>query len=391
MIADSNTRSHAVAALCGAALLFLSTGPVLCDVYIIPLVPPPNAAWDDIPCIRLGGQLVAVDTGFAGGCTLTPAGATALGVDPNTGTAGSQTGVGGTVGTVQGATLPPGTNPSGPSTPITPEGQASTTPPMPGTTHIGPLPPGIAGLLGSAWLSQFNWGRVDGYLHLALKSQGAQGNATAVAMATFLGASPAVPAPGPDGRPSGTKNNIIVPTPTKSVPPNTQAVDSGWDLNTHLISGPHATDVPMIIASGLPTSILSEDTAAALGINLASLPTSSVMGRFGMITARRATVTVLLFSDVAFSFSVSAAIPSSTDNPFSDNILGNDVISQLVYWEISESDGTTRFYGTLPLSQSAPSPARMPGLGSVGLVLVLVIALAGALLVMRRVRVKTTR
>ncbi|MCP4659498.1 MAG: hypothetical protein GY856_29170 [bacterium] len=340
------------------------------DVFVMKLVPPPS---DDKPTVEIGGVPVVIDTGHSGGLYVPPASATALGMDPAGGRPGRARGVGGTTPTRRGVPVPAGTGPSGASTPITPEGQPTASPPLPGTGTVGPTG-GSQGLLGSGWLDDYEYGRVDGYFWMVAKDQGAEGVATAIAMASFLGLPPAmktaasgapVPQPTEDdfesidgffGRPRGTKSAIVVPTPQKPVSPDTEAMDGGWLLSVDITdpaTGATALEVPLVIKSGLDMTLISESLAQEMGLDPDSLPEVDTYSNFGTMTVRQATLELRLFNDPDFpTFTVAVGIPDPADNPFAENFLGGDVLTLLEYWEISAvaGDGRTRFFAAIDAS-----------------------------------------
>jgi len=271
-----------------------------------------------------------------------------------------------------GVPVPPGVAPSGASTPITPEGQAATSPSMPGTATVRPTAASSQGLLGSTWLRGFEYGRIDGYFWLVAKDQGAEGVATAIAMASFLGLPPALKsadsgsptggqttqnapqAPGdPFGRPPGTASVIVTPSPPKGLPPDELAADQGWQLDVDLsdpASGVTMADVPFVIKSGLDMTLISEAVAVQLGLDLATLPEVETPSNFGTMTVRQATLELTLFDDPDFpTFMVAVGVSDATTNPFAENFIGGDILSLLIYWEISavEGDGLTRFFAAV--------------------------------------------
>jgi hypothetical protein len=225
---------------------------------------------------------------------------------------------------------------------------------MPTTATVGATP---STLLGTAWLNQFYYGRVGNFFWMVEKDQGSSGVATANAIASFLGL--------PDKsrktkmkmalgsavtRPAGTVSEPVTASPPKVLPPGTEAADSGWLLGVDLINpanGRSAANQPLLLKTGLGTTLITDTLARSLGLNPDSLPVAMVDGDFGPIKVRQAKLTLRLFADPSFpTFTVAVGITDSTTNPFGDLILGQDVVGKLHSWEISavEGDGITRFF-----------------------------------------------
>ena len=123
-----------------------------------------------------------------------------------------------------------------------------------------------------------------------------------------------------------------------------------------------------LISWGLPTSLITTATALGLGLNPSTLPTMQTFGNFGPITVPEATLQMELFNNPAFTFSMPVGITDSTTNPLGVNILGNDVLSQLPYWEISSMNGDPQFYAALSLTGvPEPSGVVLMGLGILGI------------------------
>ena len=360
-------------------------GSALGDAWVLPLQTP---AYDDMPTVSIGATVggaqvnignVVIDTGggMAEGLYLNSASATALGMNTAAGTASSSSGVGGSTTTTAGVPTPAGLAPSGSSGAIPPGGQAAQNPTLPGTATVGPLPAGVNGLIGSTFLSAYNYGRIDGYFFLALKTQGAAGLSTATAIASFLGLGAPFVA-GSDGKPAGSKNNIVVPTPVQS--PTQQ--DQGFVLPTDLRNAQgnaSLQDQPFTIRTGLPTTLISLQLAQALELQLTGAPLVETLGDFGAIEVLSVPLDLRLFDDASFpSFNVTVGVLSPGDNPFGLNFLGGDVLGQLPYWEISQdAAGMTRFYAASSL-EPVPEP-------STGLVLSLGLAALAGLHWRRRV------
>lgn len=325
---------------------------LMADAFVLPLRPP---AFDDFPTVQIGtvGNVI-IDTGAGASLVVNPASATALGMNPNGGMPANFGGVGEAAGRT-GVPVPAGTAFGGATTPITPGGQAASTPPLPGTADVLNLPAGVNGLIGSTFLQNYNYGRIGSYFYLATKAQGAGGLATATAIASFL-ALGAPFQPGSDGRPAGAQNNLLIPTPSFA---QTQFT-GGFQLPVDVTSaGGTLLDVPFVISSGLTTTLFSRDLAIALGLNLGG-PVVDTIGNFGTIQVIQSTVTLGLFDNPSFpAFTVPVGILSSSNDPFGFNYLGGDVLGQLAYWEISQtaSDGT-RFFAARTV-QAIPEPSTV--------------------------------
>ncbi|MCP4659497.1 MAG: hypothetical protein GY856_29165 [bacterium] len=358
----------------GLALALLLAPVARSDVFVMKLVPPPSG---DKPTIEVGGVPIVIDTGASSGLSVNPATATALGMDPNGGRPARIRGVGGTTPARAGVPVPGGVGPSGASTPITPGGQTATSPTMPGTGNVRPSATSSQGLLGSGWLAGFEYGRIDGYFWLVAKDQGAEGVATAIAMASFLGLPPAMDSTEPKstgaqatedavqstddffGRPPGTRSAILTPTPPKNLPPDVLAADEGWQLDVDLIdpaTGMTAVDVPFVIKSGLDMTLISESLALELGLDPDTLPEVDTPSNFGTMTVRQATLELVLFDDPGFpTFAVAVGVTDSATNPFAENFIAGDILSLLIYWELSavKGDGLTRLFAAVATDENS--------------------------------------
>jgi len=350
------------------------------DVFVLNLV---TSAADDLPTIQIGATVggmqvnvsaVVVDTGAGLGLYMNNASATALGLNLATGTPQAARGVGGNAATTTGVTIPAGTTPTGGSTPVVPGGQANKNPAFPATTTVGPLPAGVNGLVGSTFLSDYNYGFIgtapSKYLFLARKTEGATGLATATAVASFLSGVTL----GPGGQPAGTRSALLTPTPPQTLPPGTVAFDSGYDLDVDVTNptGTGLADVPFILKSGFATSLITQSLALSLGVNLADLPSTSVQGDFGAIPALETTLDVDLFPGTGFpTFAIPVAIADSANNPLAENFLGDDILGLLPFWEVTvDPTGAATFSAT-----PAPEPSTASVLVA-GMVILTVIRVA---------------
>lgn len=360
--------------LLGTTLLALSlpaTAPA--HAFVLKLTTP---AGEKIPMVQIGGRQFIIDTG-ADDTTLSEGSATALGIDPKAGTTGKVAGAGGEVNQREGVPLPGSFKPDGPSAPKAPAGQAEQSPDMPKTASVAPIDGVTNGVLGNDWLSGFNFGFITrpggSYFYLATKAQGAQGLKTAIDLAMTLASNGPV-LTDPDGRPFGTLATVIGPTPPSPLPPGVSAFDSGFNLNVGLQSQTQdLTGIPFLIKSGLPTTLISAQTALALGLNLLNLPTTDVSGDFGLVSVRQATLSFHLLDNPNFPWlSASIGVLSTADNPLNLNYLGSDLLGQLPFWEISSNEAdVTRFYAA-PAIIAVPEPATFGLFAAAGLLAIMV-------------------
>lgn len=331
--------------LAGLSAGLLAASELAANVYVLELVPSPTGR----PTILVNGIPMVIDTGATSPMFVTPATAGTLGLNTAAGTPGRSTGVGGSTPTTTGVPVPAGSiAPTGASTPTTPGGQGATTPPMPSTATVGQT--ASQGLLGSGWLNNFYYGRVGNFFWLVEKDQGAEGVATAIAMATFLGAPKNMALGSAVSRPPGTVGEAVAPSPPKVLPPGTEAADSGWVLGVDVsdpVSGNAKANQPFILKTGLQMTLITDTLARNLGLNLATLPVVTTNGNFGPIKVRQATLKLQLFADPAFpAFTIAVGVTDSRTNPFGEIFLGQDILGKLSSWEVSsvEGDGVTRFF-----------------------------------------------
>jgi hypothetical protein len=346
----------------------VSTAPLLrADAFVLPLLPP---AQDDYPTVQIGAVVggmqvnignVIIDTGASSSLRLTPAAAASLGMDPNGGTPGTTQGIGGASAVRNGVATPAGLGFTGANGVVAPPDQAAQSPGLPGAARVGNISPGVNGLIGSTYLQDFNYGRIGNYFFLARKNEGAAGIATATAIASFLSLG-APFRPGQDGRPTGTQSGMLVPTPNQIVPPGVQQDSLGFDIGVAVTnpSGATLAGTQFVISSGLPISLISEQVASALGLSLSGLPSITTFGNYGAIQVLQANLQLAPFTaSDSPTFLLPVGILSASDNPFGFNYLGEDVLSQFAYWEVSQdSSGLARFFGATSL-QAVPEPATI--------------------------------
>jgi len=234
---------------------------------------------------------------------------------------------------------------------------------LPGKATVGSLPAGREGTIGNGFLKD-NFdaaAQLDGYFYFVAKGQGATGVARAVAISSFLAfATPAVV--GPDGRPAGTRSAPATPTPPKPPTPGEETVDGGYDLPVDIRtpSGTVLDNVLFTIRSGFERSLISRSLAALLGIDLGSLPSAVDEGNFGALPVLLTPLTLQLFDDPSFpSFILDVGIVQNpSDDPFGENILGADLLSQLAYWEIFYgTDGPAAIFYAAAAIDTVPAPA----------------------------------
>ncbi|MBK7954950.1 MAG: hypothetical protein IPK02_13885 [Candidatus Accumulibacter sp.] len=361
------------ASLLCLALAMLPAGRAAADVFVVPLAAPPTAG-DTRPFIDLKakdttGKDITIKTLIDGGSASSELKVTAavggqLGVSG--GTAGTERGINGTSPSTAGASIPPAAGVGFSSPPVTPAGQAAASPPLPTKATVGTLPPGRQATLGSGYLEanfDFN-GRLDGYYLFVAKGQGATGVATANAIASYLAFATAV-ATNPDGRPKDTKSEEVTPF-RHSVPPDEEAIDGGFVLGVDVRSASATqANVPFILKSGFSNTIISAQWASLLGLNLGSLPTGQVETNFGTMAVGFAQLELDLFSDPSFpSFLIPVSIAlNPADNPFGDNVLGSDVLGQIPYWDIDQTNPLAPVFSAAARLSPIPEPSTAALLG----------------------------
>ncbi len=367
-------RGKAAGTLLLLGVGMLLGGRAVADVFVVPLATPPTPG-DSRPFIDLKAKDTAgndmtikalIDVGSTSSeLKVTAAIGTQLGVSG--GTAGTERGINGTSPSTMGASIPPSAGVGFSSAPVTPGGQAAGSPPLPAKATVGTLPPGRQATLGSGYLdANFDgYGRLDGYFWLVAKGQGATGGvATANAIASFLAFSRPV-ATNPDGRPKDTKSEEVTPF-QHTVPPTEEAIDGGFLLGVD-VSSSSATlaNVPFILKSGFSNTIISSQWALSLGLDPSTLPTASVETNFGTMEVGMAQLELDLFSDPSFPrFTVPVGIARNpADNPFSDNVLGSDVLGQLPYWDIDQTNPSAPMFSAAASLTPVPEPATALLLG----------------------------
>ncbi|HEV7122580.1 MAG TPA: hypothetical protein VGN24_04035 [Rhodanobacter sp.] len=383
---------HSIRKLFHATLpmvLMLAAFSARADYFVFKLTAsPPNA--DDVPTSIITtkdahGNTVTFDmvwdTGDGlgdGGFYLSPDTAKSLGIHPDAGTPGNVVGAGGT-STMRQKVTPPSIM-TFKDQPTVAAAQAKKAPTLPAMIEVGSSP--FSAIVGSSFLSAYQYGRTSGtqgsYFWLSEKTEGADAQRSAVALSIdSASAKPVQKAP--DGRPKGTKSTPIMPH-TNAAPSGALAFDGGGNIGIYLTGVPQPlNDVPFLLKSGLPTTLISSATAAALGItDLATLSTMVVKSDFGDLEVRSADLTLGLFEDDPnFLFSnvmvgiIDPGLDSSNpfgqdgSNFFQENFLGSDVLDQLAYWEVdgppfsasNPTDGT--FYAARYLTAAVDEPASI--------------------------------
>lgn len=360
----------------------LPAAPAAADVWVVPLAAPP-AAGDSRPFVDLkakdtSGNDITVKALIDSGATSSQLKVTAavggqLGVSG--GTAGAERSINGTSAATTGTTIPPSAAVGFSGSPVTPGGQAAAAPPLPTTATVGTLPPGRQATLGSGYLeANFDaHGRMDGYYWFVAKGQGATGGvATANAITSFLAFSAPVVS-NPAGRPAGSKSEEVTPL-RHTVPQGEEAADGGFALGVDVSSSATTVgNVPFLLKSGFAHTVLSAQWAAALGLDPATLPTGQFETNLGTMSVGLANLELDLFGDPSFpTFTVMVGIAlNPADNPFGDSILGSDVLGQLAYWDLDQTNpAAPRFSAAAALSfVSEPSSAALLALPLLALLL----------------------
>ena len=194
------------------------------------------------------------------------------------------------------------------------------------------------------------------------KGQGATGGvATANAIASFLAFSGPV-ATNPDGRPKATKSEEVTPF-RHPVPQGEEAIDGGFRLGVDISSAfSTQSSIPFILKSGFSNTIISSQLASLLGLNPGTLPTAQVQTNFGTMEVGMAQLQLDLFSDPSFTVPVGIAL-NSADNPFDDNVLGSDVLGQLAYWDIDQTNPSAPMFSAAASLTPIPEPGTATLIG----------------------------
>jgi hypothetical protein len=375
-----------------ALLVLLTAGASLvgsaaqANVFVFPSVAAPadprlpggdNREYVDI-VITVPGKPAAhvkalVDPGFTGGngMMISPALAASLGITG--GTAGSGAGSGGhsAPGSVQKDVAMPAGSAATIDGAATPTGQTATNTSLPTTVTVydnsGATKAPVT--IGQDFLKQFGSKGVTkgtkGSFYFLIAAD--QNNKTGLAKVGELTNDNAPPA-GPDGRPPGLHVAPIssTPPPDPAPDPGTISFDGGDNISVAIsdaTTGDNAAG-SFIIKPGSTGTLISEDLAASLGIDTSGLPLETVLDNFSPLLVPTTTLNLALFPGSTFGdFSLPVGILSDSQNPFGENILGSDVLSQFGYYEIDDADGL--FYaGPVP----EPQAAVLLGAGAAGLI-----------------------
>ncbi len=227
--------------------------------------------------------------------------------------------------------------------PVVPNQQAATTPTMPNQANTMELPVGIDALLGSAWLKDYSYGCVPGpngrYWYLAKTDQGNDGKNKARSLADFYAGDNFPVNPG--GRPAGGSVKPVIPTPAKNppLPTGTSAIDGGVNLDISLSAGSGTVTNSFIIKTGFERTLISEDVARTLGINIGGLPQVATDVNFGTVDVGVANISLDIFQDGVFPVqSVTVGVLPDSLNPFKESFLGCNVLNRFAYWDVSWKD-----------------------------------------------------
>lgn len=252
-----------------------------------------------------------------------------------------------------------------PNPPAVPPGQAAQAPPIPGQCSTMALPAGIDALIGSQWLSDFNYARFGDFWVMGRKKANnpaatAQNFATGTAIAAFLSGGPIL---GPDGRPLGAANQPVRRAMRHS-PPGTEAFDGGYEVATVMTNPATGTAATQhfLIKSGLERTLISESLAYQLNLNPAMLPIEIVALQLqSAVPLPTAMLHVDVFGDPSMAFTMPVSILPDSLNPLNFNYLAGDFLGHFFYWEVSTSDDglSGQFWGWVP----APSSAALLSVG----------------------------
>jgi hypothetical protein len=355
-------------------LVFWIAMPACGDVFVLPILP---GGANTAPRVRMTvnvagmdqsfnlvidtGDEIAMDGGFYVNNRTT---------DGNNVAGRLGMGAGGAAGAIDGAGAPPGGAASRTGVPLPaglhfanppniPGGQATAAPALPAASTVASLPAGDDALIGSQFLSNYQYGRMDGpsgsFFYLAAKAEGASAVHAAISIASFLSAAPI--SLGPDGRPIGSASKPITPTPGVVTPPGTVAMDGGFNLDLSLLYPATGTNASgsFIIKTGFDRTLISQSLATQLGINVASLPTASTDINFDTFSIPVVEIDANVFAGQA-SYLLDAGVLPDSLNPFDENFLGDDLLSKFQYHEV---DTNTDLSGGTFFALPTPEPAIM--------------------------------
>ena len=140
----------------------------------------------------------------------------------------------------------------------------------------------------------------------------------------------------------------------QTLPAGEEATDGGYLLGVDVRSASTALSaIPFLLKPGLNHTILSLDWANSLGIDTGVLPTTQFEMNFGSLLVAVAELELDLFGDPGFpSFNVSVGIAlNAPSSSLVQNMLGSDVLGQLAYWDIDQTNASApRFSAAAGLS-----------------------------------------
>ncbi len=121
-----------------------------------------------------------------------------------------------------------------------------------------------------------------------------------------------------------------------------------WGLNIDV----NAIDADFVISTGSETSLISEDLATSLGLDLGSLPHETVPTVFGDLDVGKITLPYFVFSGDPTSLNSFGVLPDSF-NPDHINVLGTDILGTLGTYQLDISRDTFRAGAVVPEPSTA--------------------------------------
>ncbi len=364
------------ASVAGAVLVPLSAQA---NGFVFTLADPPAGDTSGRPFIDLTATVngspvtikALIDTGAGGSANIKFDTGAAIVPSLTGGTPQTFRGVGGDVAGSRNADVPAAAALGFSVAPVAAPGNSVQVPALPAKADTLPLPRPGGATIPDTYLTA-NFGsitRVEGpggkYLAVVTKDQvNTAARRTTADIANFL----AFPTPiqvNQDGRPIGTRSNGIAPLPPRPVQQNEELSYGGFTLPLGIASlgGTSLTDIPFLIASGMASTLISQELAIALGLDPSILPSGQFTGQTGSVfSAPQASVEIRLFSDPGFtSFIVPVGILAPSLDPFQDNFLGSDILGQLPYWEIETNQDNSAgiFFAAATTLRAVPEPGGL--------------------------------